>query len=372
MSLRLRVLACVLLATHAACAQDVRIGVLGLFHPGQITLQAGPAQAVIVHAGAKIFVLERSSGQDAAKITISGGDLIIRIGSQSIRTSSLRASSRSDGGADFVLSVPGKISRRYRGVLEVKAVAGALVPVVQMDLETAVASVVQAESAPGTPLEALKAQAVASRSYFTAARGRHHEFDFCDTTHCQFLRQPPPSDSDASHAAKATEGLVLAYRDQAVAAMFTRSCGGRTRTPQEVGLSSHAYPYFPVACDHCQRHPSRWVRRVSPAEAGELQERGEASRLALDRRLGWDAVPSNNFTAHSDAQGVILEGRGEGHGIGLCQAGARAMAQAGAAFRKILEHYYPNTVLMNRSAQSGSSASHELSTSAEPNRAVVR
>ncbi|MGA9814997.1 MAG: SpoIID/LytB domain-containing protein [Terriglobales bacterium] len=358
MSSRLRVLACVLLATHVACAQDVRIGVLGLFHPGQLTLQAVPAQAVVVHVGTKTFVLERSSGQDTAKITISGGGLIIRIDSQSIRTSSLRASSRSDDAADFVLAVPGKISRRYRGVLEVRAVAGALAPVVHMDLETAVASVVQAESVAGTPLEALKAQAVASRSYFTAARRRHHEFDFCDTTHCQFLRAPPPPESDASRAAKATQGLVLSYRDHAVAAMFTRSCGGRTRTPREVGLSSYGYPYFPVACDYCQRHPSLWVRRVSPAEAGDLR-RGEASRLALDRRLGWDAVPSNNFTAHSGAQFVVLEGSGQGHGIGLCQAGARAMAQAGAAFREILEHYYPNTVLLNRSVRSDASAWRE-------------
>ncbi|MGH9552571.1 MAG: hypothetical protein ACRD3W_24540, partial [Terriglobales bacterium] len=139
-----------------------------------------------------------------------------------------------------------------------------------------------------------------------------------------------------------------------------------------IGLSSRAYPYFPVVCDYCQRHPSRWVRRVSPGEAGELRERGEASRLALDRRLGWDAVPSNNFTAHSDAQGVVLEGSGEGHGIGLCQAGARAMAQTGAAFREILEHYYPNTVLMNRSAQSDASAWREPSPSRDDNRAVVR
>lgn len=372
MSSKLRVLACVLLAAQAARAQDVRIGVLGLFHPGQLTLQAGPAQAVIVHTGTKTFVLERSSGQDTAKVIISGSGLIIRIGNQSIQTSSLRASSRSNNAADFVLAVPGKISRRYLGVLEVTAVADTLLPVVHMDLETAVASVVQAESAPGTPLEALKAQAVASRSYFTAARGRHREFDFCDTTHCQFLRAPPPPDSDASRAAKATQGLVLAYRDQAVAAMFTRSCGGRTRTPQEVGLSSHAYPYFSVTCDYCRRHPSRWVRRVSSAEASELRERGEASRLSLDRRLGWDAVPGNNFTAHSDAQGVVLEGSGEGHGIGLCQAGASAMAQAGAMFREILEHYYPNTVLMNRSARTDDSAGGVPVPSLDHNRAVVR
>jgi stage II sporulation protein D len=214
-----------------------------------------------------------------------------------------------------------------------------------MNLETAVASVVQAESAPGTPLEALKAQAIATRSYFLVAPRHHHDFDFCDTTHCQFLRQPPPLESNASRAASTTTGLVLVYRERAVAAMFTRSCGGRTRTPQEVGLSSKGYPYFPAVCDYCLRHPARWIRRVSPADAADLHERGEASRLDVDRRLGWDAVPSNNFTSHSDDGGVVLQGTGEGHGVGLCQAGAKAMAEAGARFREILEHYYPNTTL---------------------------
>jgi stage II sporulation protein D len=73
--------------------------------------------------------------------------------------------------------------------------------------------------------------------------------------------------------------------------------------------------------------------------------------LDIGRRLGWDAVPSNNFTAHSDAKGLVLEGNGEGHGIGLCQAGARAIAQSGATFREILDHYYPNTTLANLSSE---------------------
>lgn len=345
MFLRLRLVACVLLATQVVAAQDVRIGVLGLFRPRKMTLKAAPGRALIIQTEKKNFLLERSSGVDSGQITVSGSDLILQVGDESVQTVTLRGSSRSNGVADFQLSVPGKISRRYRGVLDVKVVAGALVPVVQMDLETAVASVVQAESAPEAPLEALKAQAVATRSYFIAARGRHHEFDFCDTTHCQFLREPPSLGSNAFRAASATRGLTLVYREQNVAAMFTRSCGGRTRTPQEVGLSTNGYPYFPAVCDYCLRHPSRWVRHVSQAEAADLQQRGETSRLEIDRRLGWDAVPSNSFTSHSDARGVVLEGGGEGHGVGLCQAGAKAMAESGATFREILDHYYPNTTL---------------------------
>jgi stage II sporulation protein D len=345
-----------LLATQSVCAQDIRIGVMGLFRPHQIILKAAPGQALLIQMkivpdGKESLVLERSSGTDTAEITASGDGLVVQSGGQSLRISELRAFSRGSGAADFMLAISGKISRRYRGELEIKSVFGILVPVVRMDLETAVASVVQAESAPDTPLEALRAQAVATRSYFIAARGRHHDFDFCDTTHCQFLREPPPPESNASRAAVATRGLVLAYHDHAVAAMFTRSCGGRTRTPQEVGLPNHGYPYFSAVCNFCLRHPSDWTRRVSSLEGADLRERGEDSRLAIDRRLGWDAVPSNNFVAHSDAQGVVLEGTGEGHGIGLCQAGAKAMAQSGATFREILDHYYPNTTLVNLSTK---------------------
>lgn len=270
MSLKLKWLTCVLLVTQVVCAQEVRIGVLGLFRARQLTLRTSPTQALVVRAGEgrdrdskASFVLERSNGKDAATITASGNELILQVGNQSVRASAIRAVSRSDGVTDFTLSIPGKINRRYRGLVEVKSISGVLASVVTMDLETAVASAVQAESAPDTPFEALKAQAVATRSYFVAARGRHHDFDFCDTTHCQFLREPPAPDSNASRATVDTRGLVLAYRDQTVAAMFGRSCGGRTRTPEEIGLPGQGYPYFAVVCEYCLRHPSRWSRRVS-------------------------------------------------------------------------------------------------------------
>ena len=193
---RISLFACLLLVAHVAAAQEIRIGVLGLFHPHQLELRASPGQALVIQAGNKSFVLERSSGQDAATIRASGDELILQVDNQVLRTPTIRADSRRDGPADFTIAVPGKLSRRYHGILVVKSGAGVLVPVVRMDLETAVASAVQAESDPDTPLEALKAQAVATRSYFVATRRQHHDFDFCDTTHCQFLREPPLPDSN--------------------------------------------------------------------------------------------------------------------------------------------------------------------------------
>ena len=338
-------------SSAADISDEINIGVLGLFHPHQFAVSAPAGSALIVHAGEQLFVLEKSSGLDAATVRIAGGDLVVSAAERVARASKLTVSGRDGGAVDFVLAVPGKILRRYHGTLEIKPSAGILTAVITMDRETAVASIVAAESAPDAPLEALKAQAVATRSYLAAGGTRHHDFDFCDTTHCQFLRDPPVPGSAAARAAAATQGLVLAYDSRPIAAMYTRSCGGRTRTPAKSGLSAAAYPYFAVECAYCRVHPVRWSRRISTLDAVSLRTSDEPSRLNLDRRLGWSAVPSNDFVASNHDDQVLLEGKGEGHGIGLCQSGAKAMAESGADFRQILSHYYPNTTIVTWSGR---------------------
>jgi stage II sporulation SpoD-like protein len=326
-----------------AIAQDVRIGVLGLFHPHEAKLQASQIETVIVQAAGQTFVLEPGSPM-AASFRISNDALLFDFGGHVLRTTEIRAVARNNGAVSFLLTVPGKITRAYRGTLVVKASRGEVVPIVTMDLETAVASAVAAESGSDTPPEALKAQAVVARSYFVAGGGRHHNFDFCDLTHCQFLREPPAEDSPAAVAARETRGLVLTFQDRPFAAMFSRSCGGRTRTPADVGLPGSGYPYFSVLCDFCYRNPSRWTRKLSSQDAA-LLAKGESGRLAVDRRLGWNAVPSNNFISREEDGQVVLEGAGQGHGIGLCQRGAKGMADKGGGFRQILDHYFPNAAL---------------------------
>jgi stage II sporulation protein D len=341
-----------------ASAQDVRIGVFGLFHPRQLTLEASRQEAVILQASGQTLILEPGS-RTAASLRISHGALLLDFGEHVIRATEVRATARNNGAVTFVLTVPGKITRAYHGTLEVKASPGELVPIVTMDRETAVASTVAAESSSDTSSEALKAQAVVARSYFAAGRGRHRDFDFCDLTHCQFLGEPPPVDSPSAMATRETRGIVLAFLEKPFAAMFSRSCGGRTRTPAEVGLPGSAYPYFTVFCDFCHKSPYRWTRRLSFEDAA-LVGKGESGRLAVDRRLGWNAVPSNNFTSHQEGQEVILQGVGQGHSIGLCQRGAEAMADEGSSFRQILNHYFPNAGLMLVGEQAASSTRNGL------------
>jgi stage II sporulation protein D len=334
------------LTPAAECqARTVRIGVLGIFHPQELTLAADETHELFVSAGNQQLFLRPRSECSVLTIRASGSEMRLACGGKEFRATELHAAGRNQQNADLILTVPGKLRRRYAGVLDLKSENGELIPVVKMDLETAVASAVAAETLPGTATEPLKAQAVVSRSYFIAGAGRHADFDFCDLTHCQLIREPPTADSPAAQAALATRNLVLTYQDKPFAAMFTPSCGGHTRTPQQVGLPQNGYPYYSVLCDYCHRYPVRWTRKVSREDAALMVLRGENGRLDVGRRLGWDAVPSNSFTAEEADAGVLLQGVGRGHGLGLCERGAREMAERGSEFRAILDHYFPNTQL---------------------------
>ncbi len=187
----------------------------------------------------------------------------------------------------FVLSVPGRIARRFEGSLSIASKDRSLTAIVTMPLEAAVASVVAAESQPGTSIEALKAQAIAARSYYAAGPRHSANFEFCDTTHCQFLRHPPSFKELAARAAAETRGLLLTFAGRPIAALYSASCGGRTRTWTR--SDSAAYPFYSVVCRIC---------------AGKKRR---------------------------------------GHGIGLCQEGATSLARQGFTFRQILERYYPGT-----------------------------
>ncbi len=320
----------------------VRIGIFGLFRPRELVLRATPGATVTITLGDEVVSL---AGEQSAHLRLLNSGVECRAQERRLVGKALRATSQ-DGG-EFQLAVPGRIERRYRGSLEVTAEDGVLQPVVLMDLEVAVASAVAAESPPGAPLEALKAQAVVARSYYVAGRGRHEGFEFCDTTHCQFLRHPPEKDDPAWLATAATRGLVLSYEEKVLPALYSASCGGHTRTLAEAGLRNEGYPYFSVACPE---HAEPWERRLAVSDAAPLSSgtEREASRLKIGRRLGWSAVPGNNYTVERNGDEVVLRGRGLGHGVGLCQRGAAEIATEGKNFRQILAHYYPNVALSPR------------------------
>lgn len=243
---------------------------------------------------------------------------------------------------------------------------------VELRLEDYVAGVVGGEMPGSFPAEAQKAQAVAARSYALTRKidaqvvGKGHDIG-AGVLAQVFTREPGPA---ARAAAAATAGEVLAVDQEPVEAYFHASCGGRT----EGGLAAlgRDLPYLrPVECGRCDRAPRvRWSVRLPPRELGEAAGLGgavTAARIAsrtatgraekvevaagerrvvlaasdLRQRLGFSRLPSLAFELRREGRDFVLDGRGHGHGAGLCQWGAAGLAREGKTYREILGHYYP-------------------------------
>ena len=317
-----------------------RFGVFSLFEPQHLQLQS--AQPLLFHLD-RSFVLVQPEAPATSIRTAPGKQFAVMLNGVTQTSTTLRVTSITGEAATFTLTVPpsalhGTIHRQYTATLELRThpTKQALQSIVTMDLESAVASIVLAESPAHAPLAYLQAQAIVSRSFLLSAITGHRGYDFCDTTHCQFLRELPPKNSPAAVAALQTHALRLTYEGQTFPAMYSRSCGGRTHTLASLGLPTAIYPYYSVACDLCLNHPERWSRTLDSATQLPTTERG---RLALGRIHGWSALPSSTFVRTAEG----IKGVGIGHGIGLCQRGAAALAAQGSDDRHLLAHYYPNT-----------------------------
>jgi peptidoglycan hydrolase-like amidase len=336
-------------------SKTLRFGVFSLFHPQQLLIDS--SQPLLLHLDTTLLLVAPET--PATRIQIAANNHLAVIANNTTHTiRHLRVTSPSGQPATFTLAVPppslhGTIHRQYTATLDLQAwqlhpmnealqlhsTSHALQPVLTLDLESAVSSIVLAESPAQAPLAYLQAQAIVSRSFLLAATTGHRDFDFCDTTHCQFLREAPPPNSAAAQAAFDTRGQHLTYEGQPLPAMYSRSCGGRTHTLAELGLPAAPYPYYSVPCEPCLHHPERWRSTIHPDNPLPTTER---ARLALDHLHGWSALPSNTFTRTP----TILEGTGIGHGIGLCQRGAATLATQGIDQRNLLAHFYPNTAVI--------------------------
>jgi stage II sporulation protein D len=262
--------------------------------------------------------------------------------------------------------------------LRVQSRDGLLLLTLTMTLEQYVTAVLQGESAGFKSDEALKAMAVAARTYAVHFGSRHtaEGFDFCDTTHCQDVRLGNES-ARVKAAVAATQGELLWFEGRPAATYYGRSCGGEIEDASalEPGLNA---PYLRQHHDeYCIRTPDEWHSEISKSDLGRAlnrqvntitiaarSESGRVQRLlvnnrtisatdfrfAIGRTLGWDKVRSDLYQlgpVQLDGGGdkISFRGRGQGHGVGLCQTGAENMGAQGHSYREILAYYYPGTTI---------------------------
>lgn len=261
----------------------------------------------------------------------------------------------------------------YEGDLEVWKGESGIYLINELPLEDYVKSVVGAEVGAGWDMEALKTQAVISRTYalYQKTANSNKNYDLTSSVMHQVYKGNPV-DARVSYAVMNTNGEVLTYEGKLIEAFFHSTSGGKTEDAAEVFGKS--YPYMKPVESSCELSPY-WLwevkipfeeiekalnisgfkdmtvtsytstKRVKTVDVGHRDGTLSIKATDLRKNLGWSRLPSTNFELSRAEGAMVFEGKGYGHGVGLCQWSALEMAKAGKTYKEILSFFYPGTVL---------------------------
>jgi stage II sporulation protein D len=347
----------------------------------QIGILHGARQFVIKPEGQ--FTLRAAGGRwqedllpyKSYRVTLEGDDLVF--GPYRLQ-GSVRLVSQNPQAT--VLAGPG----RYQGSLIFKPGGEGITVVDELGVEEYLIGVLPHEMEPGWPREALKAQAVVARTfaYYHLGKYRKSGFDLTSDTRSQVYGGVGAENEAVRRAVAETRGEVLGFRGKLLDVYYHACCGGHTADYGQVwGHGAVApEPLRGVKDRYCPKSPlGRWTALIPTVDAlAALQSRrmigGRLEDFRLGRRdqagyvrvflaeIGGErvAVSAEEFrreagptvlrslrlrSAKLRSDGVEFEGTGSGHGVGLCQWGARIQAEAGRRYENILEYYFPGSTL---------------------------
>ena len=362
---------CTAALAQAAPRATIRVGLWTLRHDKEVAITpvAGASLRLCKTCDARLFAATTVRVKNA-ELSWTDSDGRVHSSAELLLTGNYKIAAH---GEALTVSYPLRLSGQ----------SGALALVATLPVERYVELAVAAESGAADSPESRKALAVVARSFALAPAHGHAAFDVCDSTHCQWVHWRTTPEAHAATLATADESL---WRNgKRAEAYFHQNCGGRTAAAEEVWparatadrtakglLVSRVDPY-------CSRAgSSEWSATLSRAELTEalgvaglaapgwksltVAQRGDSGRatvllvgttkispedfrLAVGRALGWNRIRSNWFEVAAEGDGFLFHGRGSGHGVGLCQAGAAEMAREGHSYREILAQYFPGATL---------------------------
>ncbi|MFA5975849.1 MAG: SpoIID/LytB domain-containing protein [Elusimicrobiota bacterium] len=353
--------------------QTVRIRILRTKHSLRLTCSGAYAARSI--AGGKIIPLH---GACTARRTKKG----IQVG-RSVYSGGVRVAPANP--SDYMVLN----GRRCRGAMVFQPLPNGRLDVVEhVGLEEYLYGVLPREVGADWPLEALKAQAVVSRTYMVAnlATDPDQRYDVANDVSAQVYGGLEDEASASNEAVDQTRGEILTNaQGKPLQTFFHSSCGGKTETPEYVWSTGDTIGFTSIKDPFCKEDPFyHWelnisepilrarlrragfrvseikqikIARVSPSgrawiflvksSSGKREILGNRFRMAV----GPEALRSTMITEITRTKrGFHFEGRGWGHGVGLCQWGALGRAKDGQTYQQILEAYYPRAVLSRPSA----------------------
>jgi|FLYM01.1.fsa_nt_gi stage II sporulation protein D len=306
---------------------------------------------------------------------------------------------RPQGQLNFILMDSGTLNifgeHLYQGTIQLPSTLSFHSPSVKgtkfdilasLDLETYLKGVLPKEMPASWPKEALKAQAITARSY-AEVRMREREYFAFDVEANVFDQAFEYFGMAAKNSrwgqkiatiVTETKGQVLVENSQVIKAFYHSHCGGKTELASNVWGHQKNFDGVIQECSHSSSSPHAWtfqmpkekmislLRRFlkvnsefnfNVIEAGATSASGRVNEVLikhLDKEfrvssqsfrelIGFDKIKSTIFEVDSKEDSFVFSGRGNGHGVGMCQHGARHLALAGKNYREILLNYFPNT-----------------------------
>jgi stage II sporulation protein D len=332
-----------------------------------------PDVASVTISGSPDLVLTASDGRLVAKEPTA--PIEVRIGPLGLtfqgRATELHELIASSAGGDIHLN-----DLAIGGLLHIVLYRDKLRLINELDVEEYLKGVVPIEISPNWNPEALKVQAIIARTYVLYQRQTNigKEYDVLATTADQVYGGRTKEHPAANQAVAETSGMVLTFGGELILSVYHSTSAGPTEDASEVwGMD---LPYLKgVSCPFDQNSPYyQWsksflmdalqesfskagyalgtIASVTPfrwTEAGRISQirflhsQGELILKAeeLRRILGYAELPSTRFRIEKIGPEIQIQGNGYGHGVGLCQWGAKEMAEMGYSYDKILKYYYP-------------------------------
>jgi len=346
-----------------------------------------------IHAAALDETIRVAIVKSASEVTLAGEGLLVTNGTGVPLLITLPATVKqlNDG-----LQLEGKLYKRlsfsassvvyvnnkpYRGLAELSVADKGILVVNQLPLEEYLVGLINCEISSAWPIEAVKAQAIIARTYaLNRRKGRmdlpyHLESSVIDQVYEGSLIE----DSRAQRAVLETKGEVLTFGGAIIQAFYHSSCGGRTEASENIWGTS--LPYLKgVTCQYCLTSPNAtaWEYRLSLKELeerlqaaghkvsglydikpGAFNSQGRLKQVLLlaskgsssisgeqfRKAVGYGVMKSTRFTLKNIKNEISFSGSGNGHGVGLCQWGAKQRALDGFSAGEILSYYYPGTEL---------------------------
>jgi stage II sporulation protein D len=296
-------------------------------------------------------------------------------------------------GDAFIKLQAGSTIRNYRGNMTLKVDGSSILAINTLNIEDYTKGVIGYEMSESYPLQALKVQAVASRSFGMYKIGRNGaNYDVVDTETSQVYRGFNKTWVKVEQAVDETKGEFLSYKGSVVEALFSATHGGYSEASENVW--SYPYPYFISQKDEYDDYNKYanvksydWTRTLTAQNITDRLNSGLTEKVNKFVRIKLDTIstyvsgriskleivytdgagkeqiktltkdsartyfnfPSAMYTVSYDeaASSYIFKGHGAGHGIGMSQIGAKNRALANQKYEDILTFYFPSTSILN-------------------------